>query len=59
MKQAKIRKSAAILTIFDADRMTPRGRGDIAKWLREHAEDLERDGSNYSKLFRGRFQYRK
>jgi triphosphoribosyl-dephospho-CoA synthetase len=54
-----IRKSAAVLTIFDAGKMTKKGRRDIAKWLRQHAEDLLSDGDNYSSLFRGRFQYRK
>jgi triphosphoribosyl-dephospho-CoA synthetase len=48
-----------VLTIFDAGKMTKKGRRDIAKWLRQHAEDLLSDGDNYSSLFRGRFQYRK
>lgn len=54
-----IRKSAAILTIFDAGMMTSRGRTDVAQWLRNHADDVEKEGMNYSSTFRGRFQYRK
>jgi hypothetical protein len=54
-----IRKSAAVLTIYDAGKMTSRGKHEVSEWLREHANDLEIEGNSYSPLFRGRFQYRK
>ena len=41
-------KSAAILTIKSANRMTARGRRDIAAWLRQHAAYLIKHGSEYS-----------
>ncbi len=54
-----IRKSAAVLTIYDAGKMTPKGRNDVATWLRRQADDLKREGNSCAPLFRGRFQYRK
>jgi hypothetical protein len=51
-------KSAAILTIKDAERMTKKGRKEIATWLRRQAEWLTKHGDNYSKGFRARYLYR-
>lgn len=50
-------KSAAIVTIKDADKMTKRGRKAVANWLREHAEMLESYGPEYAGVFRGRYLY--
>lgn len=54
---AKKHKSAAIVTIRDAGKMTPKGRRAVAKWLRQHAEMLTKHGRNYSKRFTGRYLY--
>lgn len=52
-------KSAATVTIKAPGAMTPKGRKDIADWLRQHADDLERDGKDYVETgsFRGRYAY--
>ena len=47
--------SAAIITIKGAPNMTRKGRGQIAAWLRKHADWLEQDGDKYSKRFTGRY----
>lgn len=52
-------KSAAVLSIFDAPRMTARGRRDIAAWLRRHASWLVKRGAGYTNgRFTGRYLYR-
>ena len=51
-------KSAAVLTIKDAPRMSPKGRREVAAWLRRHADMLVEEGKNYSKRFTGRYLYR-
>lgn len=51
-------KSAAVITIFDADKMTARGRKAIAKWLQHHAQMLLEHGKEYAPRFRGRYLYR-
>lgn len=50
-------KSAAILTIKDAAKMTPKGRRDIAAWLRARAKDLVEVGSQLHSTFRARYIY--
>jgi hypothetical protein len=35
--------------------MTPKGRKAIAAFLRNHAQMLEDEGSNYAKRFTGRY----
>lgn len=50
-------KSAAILTIKDAPRMTPKGRREVAAWLRMHANYLVKYGHEYSPRFTGRYLY--
>lgn len=57
MQQPK-EKSAAILTIRDADKMTPRGRKQIAAWLRRQSEFLTKHGKQYSGRFTARYLYR-
>jgi hypothetical protein len=53
----KKEKSAAIVTIKEADRMTPAGRRRVAKWLRAQADMLVKEGKNYSPRFTGRYLY--
>jgi hypothetical protein len=51
-------KSAAIITIHGVGDMTPKGRREIAKWLRHHADMMVAEGKNYTKgRFTGRYQY--
>ena len=50
-------QSAAILTIKDAARMTPKGRKEIAQWLRIQAKNVERDGEEYARRFTARYLY--
>ncbi len=51
-------KSAAIITIKAPGKMTAKGRRDIAKWLRRHADMLLKDGKNYTEgRFTGRYLY--
>ncbi len=50
-------KTAAILTVKDAGRMTKSGRRRIAKWLRQQADDLVILGQRYGKTLRARYWY--
>lgn len=56
--EEKGRKTAAVVTIKDADKMTKRGRRDIAHWLRRHADWLEECGDKYVSRFRGAYYYK-
>ena len=49
---------AARVQIVRAGEMTKRGRAMIAKWLRQHADDLERDGERDAPRFTGNFEVR-
>ena len=52
-------ESAAIITIKQPGKMTPKGRRDIAAWLRRHAEMLVKEGKNYTEgRFTGRYLYK-
>ena len=51
-------KSAAVLTIKDAPKMTTQGRKDIAAWLRRQATQLLKHGPLYADRFTGRYIYR-
>ncbi len=51
-------KSAAILTVKDAPKMTRRGRKNIAEWLRRQAAFLEHNGDELSNRFTARYLYR-
>lgn len=53
--KAAVNTHPASLVIRGAGDMTPKGRRLIADWLRMHADDLIRDGANYSRRFRGRY----
>lgn len=48
-------RSAAIVTVKDADRMSVDGRKDIARWLRRQAGFLEKYGSEFAGTFRARY----
>lgn len=50
-------KSAAIVTIYDAARMTKAGRKRIAKWLRSRADLLENHGDLMASRFVSRWLY--
>lgn len=56
-KRKRKDRSAAIVTIRDADKMTTRGRRDIAAWLRRTAAFLVKHGDQYSSRFAGRYMY--
>jgi hypothetical protein len=49
--------SAAVLTVKQANDMTPKGRKAIAKWLRKQADYLENFGDEYSARFIARYLY--
>ena len=51
-------KSAALVTIKDAPKMTRRGRLAIAKWLRRQASLLEKYGEEFAGRFTARYWYR-
>lgn len=51
-------KSAAIVTIKDAQDMTPEGRKDIARWLRRQAAFLEKHAEELSNRYTARYLYR-
>lgn len=51
-------KSAAILTLKEAPKMTKRGREDIAAWLRRQASFLEKHADQLSDRFVARYLYR-
>lgn len=51
-------RTAAVITIHGAGKMTARGRRDIALWLRRHADHLVKHGKEYTDgRFTGRFIY--
>jgi len=51
-------KAAAVVTIRGADKMTPKGRKQVAAWLRRHAAYLTKHGKSYGPTMRGRYLYR-
>ena len=54
----KPERSAAILTVKDAPRMTQEGRKAIAAWLRKQAGFIETHGTELATRFRARYLYR-
>lgn len=50
-------RSAAVLTIKDADKMTPKGRKEVAAWIRQRADFLEKHGANLGPRFRTRYVF--
>lgn len=51
-------KAAAILTIFDASAMTPKGRADVVKWLTKQAVLLDQFSDQLSKRYTARYLYK-
>jgi hypothetical protein len=51
-------KSAATLVIHRASEMTPKGRENIAKWLRKQGAALINDGHLYSKITTIKYLYK-
>jgi len=56
-KPVKKEKYAAIVTIFDAASMSPKGRQNIANWLRRTGSALQKEGAKYDKNFKARYIY--
>jgi len=56
-KKSKKYRSAAILTVLAADRMSAAGRLLIATWLRKQAQNIIRYGNVYSQRFTARYMY--
>lgn len=54
-KKAKKGIVAAIVTLVDADKMSAKGRKDIAAWLRRTAADLVKLGDQYSGRFKATY----
>ncbi len=50
-------KSAAVLTIFNAAKMTPSGRRNVAKWLDKQKQILLHDSASLSKRYTARYLY--
>ena len=48
-------KSAAVLTIRDASKMTPAGRRAVAAWLKRQSEFLAKNGKDFSGRFTARY----
>jgi hypothetical protein len=48
----------AILTIRHASAMTSWRRQEIASWLRRQADNLQKEGTKYSRRFTARYQTR-
>jgi hypothetical protein len=53
----KKEKCAASITIHDAADMTPKGKKEIAEWLRKQAKMLLKEGDNYPTRFRASYLY--
>jgi hypothetical protein len=56
-KKPPATKAAAIVTIFDAPKMSKAGRKRIAKWLRSRADLLEGHGDLMASRFVSRWLY--
>lgn len=51
-------KSAAILTVFDAAKMSAKGRRDIVKWLQCQIKTLKNDSKQLAPRWTVRYLYR-
>ena len=51
-------KVAATVIIYDAPRMSKKGREQVAEWLANQAKTLFEYGDAYSKQFRARYYYK-
>ena len=54
----KATKTAAVVTVYGADKMTPKGRKLVAAWLRKQAGFVEKYGWWLSRRFTARYIYR-
>ena len=54
----KKEKTAAIVTINLANKMTPKGRKQIANWLRSRADLLVKHGDLMANRFTSRYIYK-
>lgn len=50
-------KTAAVLTIYHPELMSPEGTKRIAQWLRRQAKELQLYSSLYSRRFTARYLY--
>lgn len=50
---------AGIVCIHRAAEMTPKGRREVAAWLRKTADGLVKEGDNYAARFTARYFYKK
>jgi hypothetical protein len=57
MGKKRLERSAAILTILDGANMTPKGKCDIARWLRRQARFLTMHGYEMSNRYTARYIY--
>jgi triphosphoribosyl-dephospho-CoA synthetase len=56
--KSKVLRTAATMTIHAPGKMTARGRRDVAVWLRRQADQLVRNGRDYTDgRFRAGFHY--
>lgn len=58
MKREKKEKAAAVLTIFDAASMSPKGRASVVNWLTKQAVLLDQHSDQLSKRYTARYLYR-
>lgn len=49
--------AAAVLTIRQASNMNPKGRIEVANWLRSQADKLQWDGPLYARTYTARYLY--
>jgi len=57
MMLSKKTKNAAIVTVFDAAKMTTAGRKTIAAWLRKQAKWVEQNANQLSSRYRATYTY--
>lgn len=58
MKREMNEKAAAVLTIHDAARMTPKVRASVVQWLTKQAILLDQHSEQLSKRYTARYLYR-
>ena len=51
-------KSAAIVTVFKASDMTPKGRKNVVKWLKQQADFIDKYPKELSPRFTARYLYK-
>jgi len=57
LAEKKIRKNAAIVTVFDAAKMSRVGCKTIAAWLRKQAKWVEQNAAQLSSRYRATYTY--